>query len=261
MIIRTDNLVKTYGERNVVNGVSIEVEQGTIVGLLGPNGAGKTTFFNVCSGIYKPTKGKVYLCGEDISNMHPEAISLKGIARTFQTTQLFKYMSVLDNVKIGRHSRTKTNLFDAIFHTKRYKEAEAYAIQKSLETIEKAGLSEYTHVKAGNLSYGIQRRVEIARALATDPKILLLDEPAAGMNPLETLELREFVKELNAKGQTILLIEHDMKFVMNCCHNILVLNFGQKICEGTPEVVQNDKKVQEAYFGSGMLTKEAIENA
>lgn len=259
-ILKTEHVCRYFGGLKAVEDVSMSVKEGDIFGIIGPNGAGKTTFFNVCSGIYKPTKGKVFFCGEDISNLRPEAISQKGLARTFQTTQLFKFMSVLDNVKVGCHMGTRSSLFDAILHTKKYREDEKYAIQKSMETIKRAGLEQYTHVMAGNLPYGIQRRVEIARALATDPKILLLDEPAAGMNPQETQELMEFVKDLNEKGQTILLIEHDMKFVMNCCHNILVLNFGQKICEGTADVVKNDKQVQTAYFGSGMVTGEAMRN-
>lgn len=260
-VLRTEGVCKYFGGLKAVEDVSMTVNSGDIFGIIGPNGAGKTTLFNVCSGFYKPTKGKVYFCGTDISNMQPEGISRLGIARTFQTTQLFRFMTVLENVKIGCHKETKTGMFDAILHTKTYRRDEEYATQKSLETLERAGLSEYAYTMAGNLPYGIQRRVEIARSLATDPKVLLLDEPAAGMNPLETVALREFVQELNAKGQTILLIEHDMKFVMNCCHNILVLNFGKRICEGTPAVVKSDKEVQTAYFGSGMVGGEELNHA
>ncbi len=247
-----------FGGLKAVDGVSFSVEKGEIHGIIGPNGAGKTTMFNVCSGVYKPTKGKIFLDGEDITGLKTEIISRKGIARTFQTSQLFEYMTVMENVRVGCHQHTRTNIADAILHTKTYKHDEEYATSKSLEVIEKVGLSSKKDVLAGNLPYGTQRIVEIARALATDPKILLLDEPAAGMNPNETMELMEFVKSLNKAGQTILLIEHDMKFVMNCCHKITVLNFGRKICEGDPEVVRSNKEVQEAYFGSGMIVNEGI---
>ncbi|MCD2492003.1 ABC transporter ATP-binding protein [Lacrimispora sp. NSJ-141] len=260
-VLRTEGVCRYFGGLKAVENVSMTVNSGQIFGIIGPNGAGKTTFFNVCSGIYKPTKGRVYLCGRDISNMRPETISRLGITRTFQSMQLFKFMTVLENVKIGCHKGTKSGIFDAIFHTGRYKRDEEYVTRKSLETIEKAGLTKYAYTMAGSLPYGIQRRVEIARALATDPEILLLDEPAAGMNPMETVDLRKFVQELNRNGQTILLIEHDMKFVMNCCHNILVLNFGKKICEGTPEVVKKDPEVQAAYFGSGMIGGEVLNHA
>ena len=257
-ILRAENVCKYFGGVKAVNGVSMSVNEGEIVSIIGPNGAGKTTFFNICSGYGKATKGKVYFNGEDITTMKPEVISAKGLARTFQKTQLFKYMSVFENVKIGCHKDTKTGLWDAILHTKRYKQDEEYANRRSEEIIRMAGLEEYADTLAGNLAYGIQRRVEIARALASSPKVLLLDEPAAGMNPNETQDLMRFIKELNAKGQTIVLIEHDMKFVMNCSHRIVVLNFGQKICEGEPQVVKNDPEVQRAYFGSGMLAKEAM---
>ena len=255
-ILRTENVCRYFGGLKAVDNISMTVNSGQIFGIIGPNGAGKTTFFNVCSGIYKPTKGQVYFEGRDISGLKPEVISRLGITRTFQAMQLFKYMTVLENVKVGCHKGTKTGVFDAMLHTKTYRQDEEYVTKKSLETIERAGLSQYTYTLAGNLPYGVQRKVEIARALATDPKILLLDEPAAGMNPMETEELRKFVQDLNKGGLTIVLIEHDMKFVMNCCHNILVLNFGKKICEGTPKEGKNDKEVQVAYFGSGMIGKE-----
>lgn len=255
-ILRTEKVCRYFGGLKAVDNISMSVNSGQIFGIIGPNGAGKTTFFNVCSGIYKPTKGNVYFEGRDISGLKPEVISRLGITRTFQAMQLFKYMTVLENVKVGCHKGTKAGVFDAMLHTKSYRHDEEYVTKKSIETIERAGLSQYTYTLAGNLPYGVQRKVEIARALATDPKILLLDEPAAGMNPMETEELRKFVQDLNKDGLTIVLIEHDMKFVMNCCHNILVLNFGKKICEGTPEEVKNDKEVQVAYFGSGMIGKE-----
>lgn len=254
-ILKTDSVCRYFGGLKAVHNVSMTVQAGDIFGIIGPNGAGKTTFFNVCSGIYKPTKGRVFLCGQDISNLRPENISKAGIARTFQSTQLFQYMTVLENVKIGCHMATKSRLHDAILHTKTYRHDEQLASEKALALLDYVGLSEYADVMAGNLSYGIQRRVEIARSLATDPKILLLDEPAAGMNRLETDALQEFLKRLNASGQTILLIEHDMKFVMNSCNQIMVLNFGEKICEGSPEAVSSDPQVQAAYFGSGKISR------
>lgn len=257
-LLRAENVCKYFGGVKAVDGVSMTVSRGEIIAVIGPNGAGKTTFFNICSGYGKATKGKIYFKSKDITSMRPEAISLMGMGRTFQKTQLFKYMSVFENVRVGCHQDTKSGIWDAILHTKRYKQDEAYASEKSREIIEMTGLSEYSEVLAGNLAYGIQRRVEIARALASSPDILLLDEPAAGMNPNETRDLMQFLKKLNEGGQTILLIEHDMKFVMNLSHRIIVLNFGEKICEGTPEEVRNNKGVQEAYFGSGALMKEAV---
>ena len=257
-LLKAEHVCKYFGGVKAVNDVSMTVGNGEIVSVIGPNGAGKTTFFNICSGYGKATKGNIYFKGRDITSMKPESISLMGMGRTFQKTQLFKYMSVFENIRVGCHQDTKSGIWDAILHTSRYKKDEAYASEKSREIIRKAGLEEYTDVLAGNLAYGIQRRVEIARALASSPDILLLDEPAAGMNPNETADLRDFLKKLNQEGQTILLIEHDMKFVMNLSHRIIVLNFGEKICEGTPEEVKNNKKVQEAYFGSGALMKEAV---
>ena len=260
-MLRTENVCMYFGGLKAVDDVSFSVEAGKIYGIIGPNGAGKTTLFNVCSGIYKPTRGKIFLDGEDITGLRTETISRKGIARTFQSSQLFEYMSVFENVRVGCHQITGTNMADAILHTKRYKQDEECANEKSLEIIKKVGLEKYADTAAGNLPYGVQRTVEIARALATSPKILLLDEPAAGMNPNETMDLMELIKRLNADGQTVLLIEHDMKFVMNSCQHIIVINFGKKICEGDPETVRNDKVVQEAYFGSGMVVKGAFNDA
>lgn len=246
---------KYYGGLKAVDTVDMVVEKGDIFGIIGPNGAGKTTFFNVCSGIEKPNKGKIFLNEEDITNCAPEQIAKKGMARTFQNIKLFRYMSVLENVKIGFHIQLKTSYIDAIFHTRRFKDDEEYANRKGREIISLIGLNEYENTMAGSLPYGIQRRVEIARALALHPSILLLDEPAAGMNPSETLSLMKCIKELNESGYTIVVIEHDMKFVMNLCDKILVLNFGRKICEGVPEIVKNDPAVCEAYFGKSLAAR------
>ena len=252
-ILEAKGVCKFFGGLKAVNQVDMQVAKGDIFGIIGPNGAGKTTFFNSCSGIYSPTKGKFYLNGEDISFMSSDQIARKGMARTFQNLQLFKFMTVRENVKIGFHTRTKSGIMDAIFHSKRFKEDEKFVEEQVALVLEKVGLSDYADTMAGNLSYGIQRKVEIARALALNPEILLLDEPAAGMNPNETESLREFIIALNKSGYTIVVIEHDMKFIMNSCNRILVLNFGEKICEGGPKEVQENKMVQEAYFGHGKL--------
>ncbi|QUH27325.1 ABC transporter ATP-binding protein [Serpentinicella alkaliphila] len=234
----------------------MQVEKNDIFGIIGPNGAGKTTFFNVCSGMYSPTSGDILYKGESIINKRPEEIAKKGIARTFQNIQLFRNMTVLNNVKIGFHIRTNASIFDAIFRNKKYKLDEELVTQEGLEILKKVGLYEYKDTLAGNLAYGIQRRVEIARALALNPELILLDEPAAGMNPSETQGLMKFIQDLNKEGYTIMVIEHDMKFIMSMSNKVLVLNFGQKISEGTPEYVKQDEKVITAYFGRG-FDKEA----
>ncbi len=252
-ILESKNVCKHFGGLKAVDDISMQVKKGEIFGIIGPNGAGKTTFFNTCSGVYTPTSGEIYLNGENISGKAPEEIARKGMARTFQNIQLFKYMTVLENVRIGYHIHTKTNMADAFFKTKRYKEDEENSLKAAKEIIEKVGISEYMDTMAGNLAYGLQRKVEIARALAINPNILLLDEPAAGMNPNETKELSDFIKKINAEGYTVVVIEHDMKFIMNLCHRILVINFGKKICEGTPADVKSNQDVHDAYFGKGSL--------
>jgi branched-chain amino acid transport system ATP-binding protein len=257
-ILEARGICKYFGGLKAVENVSMSIQQGDVFGIIGPNGAGKTTFFNICSGIYMPTKGTVFLNGENITAMRPELIARKGLARTFQNIKLFKYMTVLENVTIGFHINTKTTIIDAILKNKRYREDEEFVVKRGLEILKQVGLFNYKDIQAGNLAYGIQRKVEIARALATDPKILLLDEPAAGMNPNETQGLMEFIKTLNAQGYTIAVIEHDMKFVMNSCNHVLVLNFGEKICEGSPDEVKADKAVQEAYFGKGFIAGGAV---
>ena len=257
-VLEAKGICKYFGGLKAVENVDMQIQKGDVFGIIGPNGAGKTTFFNMCTGIYAPTKGEIFLQGENITKMTPDKIARKKMARTFQNLQLFKFMSVLDNVKIGCHTQTKTNMADAILHTKRYKRDEKYAVEKSLEILESIGLIDYKDTMAGNLAYGMQRKVEIARALALDPVILLLDEPAAGMNANETESLREFILMLNEKGYTIAVIEHDMKFIMNSCNRILGLNFGQKLCEGTPDEIKSNKDVQEAYFGKGIVAGEAV---
>lgn len=250
IILDAKKISKYFGGLKAVDDVDMQIKKGEVFGVIGPNGAGKTTFFNVASGLVSPSSGEVWLNGENITNKKPENIAKRGIARTFQNIKLFEDMTVLDNIKIGFHLNTKSNMFDAVIHTKRYKREEEMVSEKGIELLEQIGLSEYTDMMAGNLAYGTQRKVEIARALAMNPEILLLDEPAAGMNPNETKSLLNFVKQLNREGFTIVVIEHDMKFIMNICDRILVLNYGRKICEGTPEMIKNDPNVIEAYFGS-----------
>ena len=257
VLLESKGISKYFGGIKAVDNVDMQICQGDIFGIIGPNGAGKTTFFNMCTGIFVPTKGKIFFCGEDITAMNAALVAKKRIARTFQNLQIFKFMTVLENVKIGCHIKTKSNIADAILHTRTYKQAEQYTTDKSMEILKRIGLENSRDVLAGNLSYGMQRKVEIARALALDPIILLLDEPAAGMNPLETNGLMEFIKDLNADGYTIAVIEHDMRFIMNSCNRILVLNFGQKILEGTPDEVRTNEEVQTAYFGKGMTAKGA----
>lgn len=253
-ILEARNVHKKFGGLHAVNDVSMCVEPGQIFGIIGPNGAGKTTFFNLCSGTYPVTAGQVFLKGEEITGKQPEEIARKGLARTFQNIKLFNYMSVLNNVKVGCHINTTTNLWDAMTHNKTFRRDEEYATEHSMNVLQKVGLADIANENAGNLAYGMQRKVEIARALATNPSVLLLDEPAAGMNPNETWSLLEYIKMIRNAGHTVVVIEHDMKFVMNLCDRILVLNFGQKICEGTPEEVRSNVQVQEAYFGkSGIL--------
>ena len=247
------NVSKHFGGLKAVDSVNMTINEGDIFGIIGPNGAGKTTFFNICSGVYKPTHGEITFDGHELVGQKPEQIARLGMARTFQNIRLFKYMSVLENIFIGFQTKTKTGLTDAILHTATYKDDERLIREEGLKVLDSLGLLPFKDTKAGNLSYGMQRKVEIARALALGPKLLLLDEPAAGMNQQEKQELMRFVIDLNKKGYTIALIEHDMRFVMNSCNRILVLNFGQKICEGTPEEVREDKGVNEAYFGKGLL--------
>lgn len=261
ILLESKEVCKYFGGLKAVEKVDMQVKKGDVFGIIGPNGAGKTTFFNICSGIYEPTHGDIYLRGEKISGKYPEEIAELGMARTFQNIQLFKFMTVLENIKVGFHLSTKTNMLHAIMHTKTYKQDEEFILEEGYKILEKVGLSQYSNVLAGNLPYGLQRKVEIARALALNPEIILLDEPAAGMNPNETNSLIEFILQLNADGYTIVVIEHDMKFVMNSCNRILVLNFGKKICEGSPSEVRENREVNEAYFGKGNTMKDGGNDA
>ena len=250
-LLEAKHVCKYFGGLRAVDDVSFQVNKGEIFGIIGPNGAGKTTLFNLLACSFKETSGEVLFDGEKITGLMPNHVAKRGMVRTFQNIKLFPQMKVTENIAIGFHIYTKTNIFSSIFHTKIYKSDEAYIEEHTIQLLEELGLSEYRDFKAGNLPYGIQRKVEIARALATKPKLLLLDEPAAGMNPNETQELSDFVRRLREKGYTIMVIEHDMKFIMNLCDRIIVLDHGKMICSGTSDLVMHDPQVIEAYFGKG----------
>jgi len=248
-VLDVKNVTQKFGGLTALSDICMQVEPGEIIGIIGPNGAGKTTLFNVITGIYAPTEGNVFLQGKDITGMKPYLISRAGFARTFQNLRLFGRLSVRDNVIAGMHARLDCSLFDTFFYTRKKREAERYAQKRSEELLKLMGLWELRYEYASSLPYGYQRRLEIARALASEPKLLLLDEPAAGMNETETGELAEIIRKLKQMGYTILLIEHDMKFVMNICERIYVLNYGKMICQGTPDVVSKDHNVIKAYLG------------
>lgn len=250
MVLELTKITKNFGGISALTDVSFKIEQGQIFGLIGPNGAGKTTMFNIITNMFLPTSGEISFIGERISGLKPHQITDKGICRTFQNIRLFSQMSVLENVLVGGHCRSKSGVLHSVFRTKKQRNEENDMHVKSLELLELVGLFDYQDVIAENLSYGQQRRLEIARALASNPKLLLLDEPAAGMNESETDDLFDLIKKVQKRGVTVLLIEHDMPFVMKLCDRIAVLNFGKKLAEGTPEEIQNNQAVIEAYLGS-----------
>lgn len=251
-LLEVQHISKHFGGLKATDDISMQVEQGEILGIIGPNGAGKTTFFNLITGTYRLTSGKILFDGKDVTNYTPEKMAKLGMARTFQNIKLFKFLSVLENVKVGFHIQTSTGMVDSILHTKRYRNDEALANEKGMEILRRVGLADQAALLAGNLPYGWQRRLEIARAMALSPKILLLDEPAAGMNPSETAELMGFIRTLRDDGITVVVIEHDMKFMMNLCDRIVVINYGKKLAEGTPAEVTRNEQVIEAYLGTGL---------
>ena len=253
-LLKVDNVSMVFGGLRAVSNLSMHIDEGELIGLIGPNGAGKTTAFNMITGVYTPTEGKVYFTGQQSSGKKSYQVTQMGMARTFQNIRLFSELSVIDNVKIAYNMHVTYNLADAIVRDGKYLSEEEFITQKALDLLKIFHLEEEAHEVAKNLPYGKQRRLEIARALATEPKLLLLDEPAAGMNPQETKELMEMIRWIRKEfNLSILLIEHDMGLVMGVCERIYVLEYGMKIAEGTPDEIKQNARVIEAYLGEEVI--------
>ncbi len=249
VILHCDKVTQRFSGLVAVNEVTLDVYENEIVGIIGPNGAGKTTLFNNITGIYEPTEGKVIFDGEDITGIESHKITAKGMTRTFQNIRLFNNMMVIDNVLVGLHTSNNVSIIESMLRLKKHRVQEKLSLERAEEVLKITNLYEYRYHYANSLAYGLQRRLEIARALASRPKLILLDEPAAGMNEQETTDLIEFIRSLKAMGNTIILIEHDMRLVMNLCDRIYVLDHGVQIADGIPDEIRKNEQVITAYLG------------